>query len=245
MSPRHSTVGRAAAATLVTTVLLTACAPATTVRTGPPDPQTTAAEHVVAGSLGDRTGAYLTVVDAASRVEIRTAALPGLLYRISTPAGSGLAPEVTGSGGRVRVGLRRTGDAGPDVVTILLSRRVGWDIRVLGGAGEQHLDLRSGRVRRLDLGSSGLVNVALPEPVGTVPVRVVGAVGDVNLSGPVPVRVSLRKGAASVVTPWSSLKSPPWGTVLVPPGWIKSQHRYSVYAGSTVGRLTVAGPATS
>src|SRR4051812_9504701 len=58
--------------------------------------------HELAGSLHGRTGAYLTVADAASRVDVRMAGLPGLLYRITTPSGSGLAPRVTGPDGRVR-----------------------------------------------------------------------------------------------------------------------------------------------
>ena len=44
-----------------------------------------------------RTTAHLRLGDAASRVEVRLARLPGLLYRISTPADSGLAPRVTGA----------------------------------------------------------------------------------------------------------------------------------------------------
>ncbi|HET6533905.1 MAG TPA: hypothetical protein VFH03_25250, partial [Actinoplanes sp.] len=111
---------------------------------------------MVAGSLHGRTGAYLLVRDAASRVEVRLADLPGLLYRISTPAGSGLAPRVTGPTGRIRVGLQSTGEDGPDIVTILLNRSVRWDIRLPAGAGEQRLYLAEGSVTRLDLGSSGL-----------------------------------------------------------------------------------------
>src|SRR5688572_3819041 len=108
-------------------------------------------EHVLAGALHGRTGAFLIVRDAASRVEVRLADLPGLLYRISTPADSGLAPWVTGTQGRVRIVLRPTGADGPDTVTILLNRAVRWDIRLPAGAGEQRLDLAAGRVTRIDL----------------------------------------------------------------------------------------------
>src|SRR3954452_10104160 len=53
-------------------------------------------DHVAAGPLHGRTGASLTVRDAAARVEIRLTDLSGLLYRITTPPTSGLAPQVTG-----------------------------------------------------------------------------------------------------------------------------------------------------
>ena len=52
--------------------------------------------HVLAGALHGRKGAFLIVRDAASRVEVRLADLPGLLYRISTPADSAGLPLPSG-----------------------------------------------------------------------------------------------------------------------------------------------------
>jgi hypothetical protein len=179
------------------------------------------------------------VTGAASRVEVRLAPIPGLLYRVSTPADSGLAPYVTGGEGKVRVGLKPTGDGGPDTVTILLSRRVRWDIRLPAGAGEQKLDLRAGAVARVDLGSSGLVEVNLPPPTGTVPLLLRGGVGDATFTGTGPLRVSLRQGAGSVTTPWASTNGSPGGTVLVQPGWAGTTDRYSLQAHAGVGRLTL------
>lgn len=194
----------------------------------------------MAGSLHGRSGAYLVVRDAASRVEVRLAEIPGLLYRISTPADSGLAPRVTGGAGMVRLGLSPTGDAGPDIVTILLNRRVRWDIRLPSGAGEQRLDLADGDLARIDLGSSGLVDLTLPRPVGTVPVRLTGGVGDANFTGFGPMRFVLREGAGPIRTPWVSAGGAPPHTVLRQPGWATTPDRYVVYARSGLGRLTVS-----
>jgi hypothetical protein len=239
MSRNRSTTRAALAALLLTALLVTGCTPATTVQSGPPDAGDRTTERVVAGSLHARTGAYLTVRGAASRVEVRLADLPGLLYRISTPIDSALAPRVTGGVGRVRLGLAPTGDGGPATVRILLNRHVRWDIRMPSGAGEQHLDLTGGSVARIDLGTSGLVDVALPRPVGTVPVRLTGGVGDAVFTGPGPMRLSLRKGARFVRTPWAGANGSPPGTVLEQPGWAAASNRYTVFAGTGLNRLTV------
>jgi hypothetical protein len=186
----------------------------------------------------------LIVRDAASRVEVRLADLPGLLYRISTPADSGLAPAVSGSRGRVSLGLRPTGADGPDTVEILLNRAVRWDIRLPAGAGEQHLDLTGGRLDRLELGSgTGLVSVRLPPPRGTVPITVAGGVGEVAVAIPpgTPLRLRLRGGAALVAVPWTGRSRASAGALLAPAGWGKAPDRYAVTVASEVGSVTVWG----
>jgi hypothetical protein len=197
--------------------------------------------HELTGSLHGRTGGYLTVLDAASRVEVFVADLPGLLYRVSTPADSGLAPHVTGPAGFVRLGLRPTGADGADNVTIVLNRAVRWDIRLPAGAGEQHLDLAQGRIARLELGAAGLIDLRLPHPAGTVPVTLTDGAGSVEIAAPpaTPVRVRLRGGAGTVSTSSASSAGPPRGAVLTPPGWTASSDRYTVDARASLGALTL------
>ncbi|MEV4707429.1 hypothetical protein [Actinoplanes sp. NPDC049316] len=221
---------------------LSACSPATRLgaRQMPPDdaPQ----PHVQAGPLDGRTVGFLIVRDAASRVEVRIADLPGLLYRVSTPADSGLKPQVTGAAGRVRLGLRPTGGDGPDTVEILLNRRVRWDIRLPAGAGEQHLDLAAGRVRRLVVDSgAGLVSVRLPAPSGSVPITVAGAVGDlaVAVPGGTELRLRLRAGAGVVAVPWRDRVRAAPGAVVASPGWGTAGSRYAVDVESEAGSVTV------
>jgi hypothetical protein len=200
--------------------------------------------HVLAGALHGRTGAFLIVRDAASRVEVRLTELPGLLYRISTPADSGLAPAVTGAPGRVRLGLRPTGADGPDTVEILLNRAVRWDIRLPAGAGEQHLDLAAGRLSRLELGSgTGLVSLRLPAPRGTIPIIVAGGVGEVAVAVPpgTPLRLRLRGGAGLVAVPWAGRTRAATGTVTATAGWRTAPDRYAVSVASEVGSVTIWG----
>ena len=214
--------------------VLLGCAPRTTAppAAGRPD-------HVAVGPLLDRTGAYLTVADAASRVQVSMATMPGLLYRISTPGDSGLEPRVTSENGAIRARLLPTGGDGPDEVRIVLNRDVRWSIALPAGAGEQELDLRRGRVTRLDLGASGLVELRLPAPAGTVPITLDGAVGSVVLGG-APMRLELDRGAG-----YADLPGTPSGDAINPsavvqtPGWNKTLHRYAVRARAGIGTLTV------
>lgn len=181
--------------------------------------------------MQNRGRASLVVADASSRVQLVLADIPGLLYRISTPGGSGLTPRVTGRGGVVRAALVATGGAGPDEVRIVLNRGVRWDIRLPAGAGEQRLDLARGRVTRLEVGASGLVEMRLPRPVGTVPLTLTGGVGRLAVSAPrsVPLRLRLDRGAAELLP----------GTTLAPATWPAARDRYALRARSSVGILVV------
>jgi hypothetical protein len=150
--------------------------------------------QTLAGPLLGRTGARLTVGDAASTVHVRLAELPGQLYRITTPAGGGLTARVTGPDGRVDVGLRPDGDQGPDAVAIVLNRAVRWDIRLPAGAGEARLDLRRGRLARVEVGASGLAVLNLPQPRGVVPITLTDAVGSVRVAAPEGTAVRRVRG---------------------------------------------------
>lgn len=199
-------------------------------------------DHVMSGASHGRKGAILTVRDAASRVDLRLVNLPGLLYRISTPADSGLTPAVTGAPGRVRLALRPTGADGPDVVEILLNRAVRWDIRLPAGAGEQHLDLAAGWLGRLELGAgTGLVRLRLPPPRGPVPIIVTGGVGEMTVTTPpgTPLRLRLRGGAALVTVPWADHARAPADAVLTTPDWLSSPDRYTMNVAAEVGSITV------
>ncbi|MDY7086479.1 MAG: hypothetical protein SYR96_15365 [Actinomycetota bacterium] len=199
------------------------------------------AERVVAGPLQGRTGATLVVSKAASRVRVVLANIPGLLYRVTTPPGAGLIPEVTHHDGRVRVSLLPSGAAGLDEVTVVLNRGVRWDLRLPAGAGELRLDLSRGRLSRLTAGASGLIEVRLPRPYGNVPLIFTGGVGTLTVTAPrdVPLRLSLGQGARSALTPWTADEEIPPATTYAPAVWPTARDRYALRTRSTVGILAV------
>ncbi|WP_307873148.1 hypothetical protein [Paractinoplanes ovalisporus] len=167
--------------------------------------------------------------------------IPGLLYRISTPADAGLTPLVTRSGGRLRVALRPSGAGGPDEVRIVLNRAVRWELRLPAGAGEQRLDLTRGRISRLVLGASGLVELRLPDPYGTVPLIFTGGVGTLAVTAPpgVPLRLRLAGGAGSALTPWTADEQIPPATTLGPAVWPTARNRYALRARAAIGILAL------
>jgi hypothetical protein len=205
-------------------------------RSAPPIGPPSGADHVVVAPLLGRTGGFITVRDAASRVRVEFATLPGLLYRISTPPGSGLTPLVTGANGRLVASLRPTGGDGPDEVRVVLNREVRWRISLPSGAGEQQLDLRRGRVSRVDLGASGLVEMRLPRPDGNVPITLRAAVGSVLVTAEpgTAVRVRLDRGAGS----WLGGASAPPGTVRSAGGPAASA-AYVIRAHAPIGAFTL------
>ncbi|MFG1609986.1 hypothetical protein [Actinoplanes sp. NPDC049265] len=193
------------------------------------------------GALRGSAGAALLVGDAASRVEVGLAEMPGMLYRVTTPGDSGLTPDVTVQRGVYRLALRPTAGTGPDIVRIILNRRVRWDVRLPAGAGEQRLDLSAGRVTRVELGPSGLVELSLPRPWGTVPVLLRSGAGTVEMSTPqaTKVRITLPDGAGVVTTPWTNSTDTPAATTLTAPGWARTRDRYTIRLTSGVGSFTV------
>jgi hypothetical protein len=194
---------------------------------------------IVAPLLG-RSGAYLTVRDAASRVQVSLTTLPGLLYRITTPAGSGLSPIGTVHDGQAEIRFRPTGEDGPDDVRVVLNRDVRWDLRLPAGAGEGNLDLAAGRITGLEVGGTGLIEAALPDPAGTVPVTFAGGVGSAIVTAPAaPLRFGLVQGAGAVVTPWTVRAGVPTGTLLTEPGWTTATRRYAISFRGGLGNLTV------
>jgi hypothetical protein len=194
---------------------------------------------IVAPLLG-RTGAYLTVRDAASRVQVTLATLPGLLYRITTPAGSGLAPAGTVRDGHAEIQFRPTGQDGPDDVRVVLNRAVRWNLRLAAGAGEGSLDLAAGRITRLEIGGTGLIEAALPDPAGTVPITFTGGVGSAIVTAPAaPLRFGLADGTGSVVAPWTVRTGVPAGSTLTEPGWTTATRRYAISFRGGLGNLTV------
>ncbi|MFC4064819.1 hypothetical protein [Actinoplanes subglobosus] len=201
-------------------------------------------ERVVAGPLDGRTAAWLTVGDAAARVRVRFARLPGQLYRISTASDAGVVPVVSRRDGRVTLRLIESDGDGLDEVRIVLNRNVRWDIRLPAGAGEQQLNLRDGRVQRVEVGAAGLAEVWLPDPDGTVPVVFTGGIGTavVSVRRGIPVRVHLAEGAGSVEAPWIANNGTAAGTVFREPEFPEAHDRYAIRAEDGIGALVIRRP---
>ncbi|MEV8504046.1 hypothetical protein AB0368_04330 [Actinoplanes sp. NPDC051475] len=201
-------------------------------RSAPPP----AAGHIATGPRDGRTAAALELVDGAKTVTLRTADLGDDLYRISTPAG---APRADERDGKVRVRL----DGTPEAVDVALNTRVRWDLRVAGGAQLSTIDLTGARVGGVDLsGGASRINLTLPEPDGTLSVRMSGGVSlfDVRTAGSAPVRVRLGSGASQVVLDGRTHRGVAAGRTFTPPSWAGTTDRVDVDAVAGLSALTVA-----
>src|SRR5205085_8976030 len=108
------------------------------------------------------------------------------------------APSVTDADGQVQVHV-----AGDDAaVTVELNRDVRGTLRFTAGAQSNTADLRE--VRRLAgveyVAGVSSIDLTLPAPAGTVPVRLDGGVGALHIHAPgaAPVRVRAGGGAGGV-----------------------------------------------
>lgn len=201
-------------------------------------PPAAAAAHTVTGALNGRTVAAFDLVDGAGTVTVRTADLGDGLYRVSTPEGSAVAPRTDERDGRIRLHL----DGGADAVDIALSTRVRWDLRMGGGTDRSTIDLSRGRVGGIDLsGGAGRITLTLPEPDGTLSVRMSGGVHsfDVRTAGAAPVRVQVGRGAGEVVLDGRTHRGVAAGRTFTPRSWRAKADRVDLSVAG-LAALTVA-----
>jgi hypothetical protein len=193
------------------------------------------------------TASTFSILDGADAVVVRTADLGGDLYRISTPDDARVRPQVTVDGGIVHLHLGPRDGSGPADVQVLLSRDVRWRLDVEAGTGSLTADLRQGPVDGVDVvGGSGAVELALPRPHGTVPVRMLGGTSRWRLTHPadVPVRVTVSAGAGTVDVDGDRRSGVAAGTRLGSTGYLGAADRYEVDAVAGVGALVVSSEPT-
>ncbi|WFE99051.1 hypothetical protein [Micromonospora sp. WMMD964] len=202
---------------------------------------------------GRRTGTFV-LADGLSSFDLRVADLGDDLYRITSPAGSGVVGRPVVSGETVRLDLADSGERGPGAVRVLLNERVTWRLHLVGGVSRQVLDLTRARLLGVELaGGSSRTEILLPaiteagtdngpgtgsapgtgkgpgspEGSGILTVRLTGGTSqlDIRLAGETPVRVRVGAGAGSVALDHDHWDGVGAGTVLGTPGWDRAAQR--------------------
>ena len=149
---------------------------------------------------GVRTATF-ELLDGATSVRLKSAALGDDLYRISVPADAGIRPQVDRDGGDVRLRLLPAAGGKSGIVDVVVNERVGWALRTLGGARELRIDMTGGNPSEIHLaGGASLIDLALPRPSANLQVIMAGGVDQfrVRLPAGTPVRVTTASGAGSV-----------------------------------------------
>jgi len=234
-------------------VLLAACT-AIVVRSIPkaspaPAPSPASTSPHVASLLADgRSHATLHVVTGTLVLTIGVANLGagGPLLRASTPAGSP-PPQLrlAGADGAARPGqdapvyLSATDAA---AVTVTLNAAVSWQLDFAGGTKRTVADLRGGQVTGIAVTKgSSIIDLTLPQPHGSVPVRLAAGTGQLLLRLPsgVPVRVTAAAGAGEVSLGGRDHTRVAIGSVFTTPGWVPGATGFDIDATAGAARVAV------
>jgi hypothetical protein len=196
----------------------------------------------VTGPRADRAEATMELLSGVTAVTVRAVDLGGPLYRVRTPAGSRHVPQVTEDDGHVQVQVADSGDAGPSTVEIDLATATRWRVRLVGGATEQTVDLAAGKVSEVAfVGGATSIDLTLPKPAGTVPVRMVSGVATWAVHAPAsaPVRLFVGAGAGTVTLDGAVRSGLPAGTTITGDGWEGASDRYDVTASGGMSTFTL------
>jgi hypothetical protein len=211
------------------------------------------AGRIVSAPLDARRELEFHLVTGVKTATIRSGDLSDRLYLITTGPKGDAEPNVANEATKVALSLVPTGADLPATVDIQLSSKVRWKLNLGGGAVEYRIDLRAGPIAGLDIGGGATkIEMSLPTPTGTVPVRMTGGANQLLVHAPtgVPARVRLGNGATTVNLDAFARSSVAPGTVFTPNGWQAATARYDIDAAAGVAtlrldRLASTTPATA
>ncbi|WP_327644013.1 hypothetical protein [Micromonospora zamorensis] len=194
-------------------------------------------ELLTAPLAGRQKGTFV-LADGLSSFELGVADLGDDLYRISSPAGSGVLGRPTVVGETVRLEVVKSGASDTRSLRVALNERVAWRLQLVGGVSSQVLDLTRARLLGVELaGGSSRTEILLPPITATstgnasdpsiMTVRLTGGTSqlDIRAAGETPVRVRAGAGAGSVVVRDNRWDGVAAGAVLSTPGWDRSAAR--------------------
>ena len=188
--------------------------------------------HVLTGGSAHRSVATLDVVSGTTSVQVSTGIRSGLLYRVSSPAGSGIRPLVTLDHGTLRVGQTSDGDKNRvATIDIQLARGVRWAVNLDGGATTETVNMDKGSLSSLSFGAGvAMAYVRLPAPVGTLTLTLAGGATQllVVASSGAPAQVKVVGGASQVSLYGSAHTGVAGGSVFADPAWAHSNNRYAI-----------------
>jgi hypothetical protein len=189
-----------------------------------------------------RTSATLEIVSGTPVLTIGVARLGGTLLRAWTPAGDPVKPVITGSS-PVRLSLVPAGGGRKaGTVSVQLNSAVAWNLDFAGGTQRTVADLRGGRVSGITFAAgSDVIDVTMPQPSGTVIIRLAAGASQLLLTLPpgVPARVTADDGSSQVTMDSLSRTGVAGGTVITAPGWATAGARFDVDATSGVARVAI------
>ncbi|UQU61742.1 cell wall-active antibiotics response protein [Couchioplanes caeruleus] len=201
------------------------------------------AEPVVLTGPNDnvRKASFHLSGDAAT-VIVRTADLDDTLYRISAASDSAVVPSATFGAGTVRATLRDSGRRGTATVTVTLAVGVRWFLDISSDLRLGDIDVSGGELTRVLLaGDAADIHLTLPQPAGTLPVRVSGGINRLRITvpGAAPVRIRARRGAGQATLDGRTVAGVARNTSFESPRWRRGGTGIDVDAVHGLGAVTV------
>jgi hypothetical protein len=196
----------------------------------------------VSAPVRDREKAVFELVSDTAVIDLRATELGDDLYRITTPKQGSVVPRAQLGADGVRLFLDDNGERGDAAVTVLLNADVRWSMRITGGVKAGVFDLGAARVDQVDFaGGAARIDLTLPRPDGTLPIRLSGGVNrfEVYTDQGVPVRVRTRRGAGQVKLDGRTDDGVARGASFLSPDWADSENRIDLDAVAGVGTLRV------
>lgn len=193
--------------------------------------------------LGSASAGRLEFTKGAAQVGLKGDPALTDLYQASFV---GPVPEITVTGGTVVVQQRRRFrpfDWRAQSADFTLSTAVPWDISLRGGMWRLAADLTALRVQSLEVtGGASDIEVRLPAPEGTVPVRMSGGASKVTLLRPrgTEARAEVSGGASSLAFDDQRLGAVGSRTVLASGGFAGAVDRYEIRFTGGASQVTVA-----
>ncbi|GIF18224.1 hypothetical protein BJ973_008813 [Actinoplanes tereljensis] len=207
-------------------------------------PPTSKPTQSVATSAAPKLPAAATFEVAASdkSVTVRSQNLGTTLYRV-TLAGGGTAvtPKVAVSGTKLRLTLVKAPATVAPPVTIVLNSQVKWALKLSAGNTQTAADLTGSKLSSLELaGGANTFDLDLPRATGTLPVRITHGMSQLKIkTNGVPVRLTMRVGAGTVIVAGSVDEDVTPGKVITSDGWADATNRVDVDSVEGIGTLTV------
>jgi hypothetical protein len=231
-------------ALLAMVVLVVAALAFTVQRPAPDGTRRPGDPHSVSGQLSGRQEGHFEIVGGTESVTIHSSDLGETMYIASTLPGSTVAPKVVDHGDRIELRLAGTAVAGQATVHVYLNLKVRWRLKLAGGGLQQVLDFGTGRLSGVELlAGAGEVDLSLPAPEGTVPIRLSGSAGRVAIhtrtEQPAQVRVGANGSAGTVSIDGQVREGIAPGAAFTPTGWAGAPDRYDIEADAAVATLTV------
>ncbi|GAB1640505.1 hypothetical protein [Krasilnikovia sp. MM14-A1259] len=204
----------------------TAAAPTTT-------PATPSATASPSATTAPARAARLELLDSTTSLRIRAGDTGRDLVRVR---GGQARTDATGTA------VRLAPDPGVAAVEVTLNAEVRWTVRTTSGITEGVLDLSAARVSAVDLaGGAARVELTLPRPNGTLPIRIGAGVNELRVHAPaaVPLRIRAGGGANRIVIDGRTVDGVPRGEAVSTTDFAAAGNRVDIDAAAGLGTVTV------